>query len=594
MKKIFQYSFAALAGLVLASCTGDYTDWASPQAYGPEDPAGAYGITAAPGASISMPVSDDNITLLSLASNSSEVSGYKIRKVTVNGEEIKASIDGNNVTASADELENALQLVNNSRAKATYPLNLEVEYGAVLKNGDAIACKSTATTSFTTSPTPSIDSKGYYLLGSFEENGNGWDLSSPVWMTDEGDGIYSAIVNTTAEGDNWFKFYEGSHYSADSWDEVNQGQMGCKVNGSKATQDFIVWTGDKFNVETPVISGKGMFKVTIDMKNFTYKIVRQEYKLYIIGGPNDWYQSAVDRMLKFNQADLEVGYYTIVFPAAAEGDTWFAIGDETSCKGIENGDWSQLFGTTSGNGNSGASGNFTRRTNLSDDGSFCVKGANGKYIQVTVDLSDNSYTVATLEFSQFVYFIGATDGWSKAEQKLATTTYDGKYTGYLYCADPNGWGNEFKFQKVPGDWDSQLNSGSFAGGISGDFADGGDNIKANAGEGVYYVEMDLAAGTLKATLITNMNLVGDFNGWNQADDAQKMTWNATDFCWEITGAGVTAAGWKFTANNAWDINLGGKTLNNLEANGDNITVAGSTIKLYPTRKTSDNIYCTVE
>ena len=106
--------------------------------------------------------------------------------------------------------------------------------------------------------------------------------------------------------------------------------------------------------------------------------------------------------------------------------------------------------------------------------------------------------------------------------------------------------------------------------------------------------MDLAAGTLKATLITNMNLVGDFNGWNQADDAQKMTWNATDFCWEITGAGVTAAGWKFTANNAWDINLGGKTLNNLEANGDNITVAGSTIKLYPTRKTSDNIYCTVE
>ena len=31
MKKIFQYSVATLVGLVLASCTGDYTDWASPQ-----------------------------------------------------------------------------------------------------------------------------------------------------------------------------------------------------------------------------------------------------------------------------------------------------------------------------------------------------------------------------------------------------------------------------------------------------------------------------------------------------------------------------------------------------------------------------------
>ncbi len=32
----------------------------------------------------------------------------------------------------------------------------------------------------------------------------------------------------------------------------------------------------------------------------------------------------------------------------------------------------------------------------------------------------------------------------------------------------------------------------------------------------------------------------------------------------------------------------------IRAGGDNITVAGNTVKLYPTRKTNDNIYCTVE
>jgi hypothetical protein len=132
------------------------------------------------------------------------------------------------------------------------------------------------------------------------------------------------------------------------------------------------------------------------------------------------------------------------------------------------------------------------------------------------------------------------------------------------------------------------------GGISGDFEDGGGNFRATAGEGVYYIELNLADGSIKGTRIKNMNLVGDFNGWNAADDAQQMTWNATDYCFEISGAGVTANGWKFTANNSWDINLGGKTLDNLVAGGDNISAVGTTIKLYPTRKGKDNIYCTVE
>ena len=221
--------------------------------------------------------------------------------------------------------------------------------------------------------------------------------------------------------------------------------------------------------------------------------------------------------------------------------------------------------------------------------------------RMTINMMNYTYKIEKLQFAQFVYFIGATDGWANAEQKLETTSYDGVYTGYVYCADPNGWGNEFKFQRVAGSWDNEINSGTFTGGITGDFADGGGNIKATAGEGVYFVTLDLAASTLNAVRINNMNLVGDFNGWNPGDDAQKMTWNATDYCFEITGAGVTANGWKFTANNDWAINLGGNDsvepsmkIDDLVANGKNLGAVGSTIKLYPTRKTSDKIYCTVK
>ena len=206
-------------------------------------------------------------------------------------------------------------------------------------------------------------------------------------------------------------------------------------------------------------------------------------------------------------------------------------------------------------------------------------------------MAEMTYTITPLDFDPYVYFIGATDGWSKAEQKLALTDESGIYTGYLYCADPNGWGNEFKFQKIPGDWDSQLNSGSFTGGISGDFADGGDNIKANAGEGVYFVTLDMANLTLNAVKVEKMGIIGDFNGWG--GDVE-MTWNADDYCFEATDAGVNDKGWKFRINADWGINLGGTSLGNLVANGDNLTVVGNTIKLYPTRKDNDNIYCTVE
>lgn len=89
-----------------------------------------------------------------------------------------------------------------------------------------------------------------------------------------------------------------------------------------------------------------------------------------------------------------------------------------------------------------------------------------------------------------------------------------------------------------------------------------------------------------------MNLVGAFNGWNQADDAQQMTWNADELCFVKENAGVSGE-WKFTANNDWGINLGGTT-GNLVGNGDNLKAVGSTIKLYPCRNTSENIYCTVE
>ena len=213
----------------------------------------------------------------------------------------------------------------------------------------------------------------------------------------------------------------------------------------------------------------------------------------------------------------------------------------------------------------------------------------GKY-KLTINMMDYTYTIEEVKYDPFIYFIGATDGWTNAEQKLALVDANtGTYTGFLYCADPNNWGNQFKFQRVAGSWDNEINAGAFNT-FDGAATNENGNIGVNAGEGVYYFDVNLANGTIKATKVETMGIIGGFNNWG--GDAA-MTWNAEEYCFEATNVGVTADGWKFRVNGGWDINLGG-SLNNLTAGGDNIAVVGNTIKLYPTRKTSDNIYCTVK
>lgn len=213
----------------------------------------------------------------------------------------------------------------------------------------------------------------------------------------------------------------------------------------------------------------------------------------------------------------------------------------------------------------------------------------GKY-KLTINMMDYTYTIEEVNYDPFIYFIGATDGWKSSDQKLALVDEaKGTYTGYVYLADPNGSGFQFKFQRKPGDWNNAIGAGALST-FSGAATNEGDNIGVNAGEGVYYMDVNLSEGKITATKVEKMGIIGGFNNWE--GDAV-MTWNAKEYCFEATNVGVTADGWKFRVNGDWPINLGG-SIDNLTAGGDNISVAGNTVKLYPTRKTSDKIFCTVK
>ena len=290
MKKTFLYSLAVLASVSLASCNGDYDDWAQPQHNPQEASAAKYGITftAGPEAECNMPDEDGIINLVTVNSTDANVTGDTLKDLKVDGEAIKGEIVGNNIQVDANELEKILCTQNKSRASVARDINVESKVSVNLASGDAVAINTVGTTmaKLTPTPTPAIDEQGYYMLG--EVNGNGWDNTNPEWMTKVSDGVYQLKV-TTEKDKNWFKFYEGSKFVSGDWDAINSGALGCKENGCEDASGYIYFTGDKWGeLQTIVIPGAGTWIVTLDMNNLSYSVGKPI--LYMAGDANGWKQ----------------------------------------------------------------------------------------------------------------------------------------------------------------------------------------------------------------------------------------------------------------------------------------------------------------
>ena len=289
MKKTFLYSLAVLASVSLASCNGDYEDWAQPQHNPQEASAAKYGITftAGPEAECNMPDEDGVINLVTVNSTDANVTGYTLKDLKVNGEAITGEIVGNNIQVDANELEKILCTQNKSRASVARDINVESKVSVNLASGDAVAINTVGTTTakLKPTPTPAIDEQGYYMLG--EVNGNNWDATSPVWMTKLSDGVYQLKV-TTEKDKNYFKFYEGSKWDeSGNWDVINKGVLGCEKNGCEDASGTIYYTGDSWGEpQTMVIPGVGTWIVTLDMNNLSYSVGKPI--LYMKGDANGW------------------------------------------------------------------------------------------------------------------------------------------------------------------------------------------------------------------------------------------------------------------------------------------------------------------
>ena len=572
IKKIF---FGLTFVAALTACTDDYKDWAQiPTTPQPETVAFGDGSVTEMGVIDLNAVTDENVQVCSIKAPTASDAAYTPSYTITIGDETY-DIDANG-TMSAAELQ---AIIADNFGRRPVQREVEATVSMWLSNGTtAVKTATSAPFKLRVIPQAPEVEQAYYVTGSI----NGWDNTNTSYkLTNDGRDPYenptfTCRIPAPEDGSNVeFKMTPESGLGGD-WSK-------CLAAGSDAGK--FVYDNAGGNLVVEGVAGAKFYDLVFNMLDQTWTatalFVDIEAAYYFTGSINGWNNNDTSYKLTNDGRDpYENPTFTCRIPAPEDGsNVEFKMTPESGLGG----DWSKCLAAGT------AAGTFVYNNG---GGNLVIEAVPGaKYYDLTFNMMELTWSYKAVAFEQFVYFIGATDGWSKAEQKLALADESGIYTGYLYCADPNGWGNEFKFQKIPGNWDSQLNSGTFTGGITGDFADGGDNIKAAAGEGVYYVTLDLANNTLNAVKVNKMGIIGDFNGWG--GDVE-MTWNATDYCFEATNPGVNANGWKFRVNSDWGINLGGDTLDNLVANGANLSAVGNNIKLYPTRKTSDNIYCTVE
>ena len=422
-----------LAGITLGACTEDYTDWADPQSNSPEEAAAKYEISFAAGSDAVVDMDKfystieaeeqktDSVEIAVLSSSNSEVASIKMNSININGVTINAAFkEGNIVKVNTLELDSVVRDAFFSRAHVERVLNVNMNVAVKLKNGEAVNTSGTSQAKLTPITPPEISADGYMLLGDLVES-NGWDVENPVIMKPvEGkEGIFQATVETKNESSNYFKLYEAYDIAA-GWDGANAGQIGCRVNGDDKTENFAVWTGDVYKVETPVITGKGHFIVTFDAVNYIYSVAPATAYLYMAGDANGWKHIDVMASPEFN--NVYKGYMYL-------NQKGFKFSSEDSWNGT----------------------NYGADFSTAADAANIMMTEEAGFYQIVVDLNEKTYTLTPIAIG--IIGPATPSGWdADTDMELVEYTEEGKGTIHYWTITTELKADELKF-RANDDWD---------------------------------------------------------------------------------------------------------------------------------------------
>ena len=301
MKKNIFYALALATTMV--ACTDDYTDWAAPQENGPED-AKSVSVSVSAASAIDFATSTaENVTIFS-PSFTAEDGATATYKVTLSPEDNSASavLSSADGTVPAEELKNA---VISFYGKAPTPrvLNAVVDAYVDVK-GQTIKVTAPAVAVNVTLDAPFI-STGYYLIGDM----NGWNGDNMFAFKHSGanvydDPVFTLVFTTEADGQYWKIIPQSNVDASNVWNEGIEGVVGVEVDGDTSLEGLLTTTAP----QAGKIEKAGMYKMTLNMMDYTYKLEELNFEeyIYIPGNHQGWSPATAPRLYGANFD----GYYS--------------------------------------------------------------------------------------------------------------------------------------------------------------------------------------------------------------------------------------------------------------------------------------------
>ena len=470
MMKIFLYSLAVLASVILASCNGDYDDWAQPQHNPQEEAITIPGFTATPVAqSIDCSsVTTDSVSIFTL-SEAALPEGFTLDnarlEIIPQGEDnaikknVNASIEGKSAVADLSEVTASFY----GKRPIAHSFVAHVYLNAV-KNGDAVLIDAGKFNLEMTPKAPFIDS-GYYMVGLMTD----WKLDTNLKFTHSVKDVYEdpvfTLVFTTKDADQYWKIIpQGNVDAGDIWAVENnpKGVVGVEKDGDDAMSGTLLTTTSKGETaKAGKIAKPGTYKMTINMMDYTYSIEQLASEYYLVGKLQGWSDKAEGKTCLMYAESAVVQSYTTQWNSDANLKIW---------KGSDFGTWDNAFGTEV-DGDQSVKGPLT--------GSNAIKCPEpGSFYTFTADFSTMTYKWTKLKNQnptayEHVGLIGVGNDWENDVDMKEVTPHN----WFIETTIPEG---NFKI-RANHKWDDSANWGYAEG---QEFSSTGKLITSGGSQGI--------------------------------------------------------------------------------------------------------------
>jgi len=331
----------------------------------------------------------------------------------------------------ADELQAAVETLYGKNPTAR-TLNLAVSGYTVI---DGQSVKTTGETTATVSlDAPFIDS-GYWLTGDFA----GWNKDGALQFShsdaDVYDDPYFTIVFTTTADNQYWKIISQTNYDGDFWAGGETGVVGVTTDGDTSTSGSL--TTD--NPGAGKIETAGMYKLTINMMDYTYEITPVAPQFYMVGALPGWSEDGAKTALLY-PTSATVMSYTSKYTGAWDLKLW---------NKNDLGNWDVAYGCVN-DGDNSESGTLT------NSGAGAISAPSAEYYTFSIDLSTMTYTWTKLSDQSPTEFAtmgiaGSFNGWSFSGMTqvtphnwyVQTTLSEGDEIKFLSDSSwANNWGTD--------------------------------------------------------------------------------------------------------------------------------------------------------